>query len=81
MEIVLLLDYSKKVMLQDKDSDQCRTFQRIPGEAELADDVSRDVSLDALAHLGLTLCSLQTLVKCLWIKLLEKRKSVLFSLS
>lgn len=50
------------------------TFQRIPGESELADDVSGNICLDALAHLGLTLCSLQTLVKLLWVKLLQNEK-------
>lgn len=48
------------------------TFQRIPGEAQLAYDVSGNIGLDALAHLGLTLCSLQTLVKLLRVKLLQQ---------
>lgn len=48
------------------------TFQRIPGEAQLAYDVSGNIGLDALAHLGLTLCSLQTLVKLLGVKLLQQ---------
>lgn len=47
------------------------TFQRIPGEAQLAYDVSGNIGLDALAHLGLTLSSLQTLVKLLGVKLLQ----------
>lgn len=33
------------------------TFQGIPGESELVNNVSGNVSLDALAHLGLTFCS------------------------
>lgn len=49
------------------------TFQRIPGKAQLAYDVSRNIGLDALAHLGLTLCSLQTLVKLLRVKLLQQQ--------
>lgn len=47
------------------------TFQGIPGEAQLAYDVSGNIGLDALADLGLTLCSLQTLVKLLGVKLLQ----------
>lgn len=48
------------------------TFQGIPGESELVYNVSGDVSLDAVAHLGLTFCNLQTLIKLLWIKLLRE---------
>lgn len=51
------------------------TFKRIPGEAELTDDVSRNIRLDPLAHLGLTFCSLQTLVELLRIKLLRKNNN------
>jgi hypothetical protein len=34
------------------------TFQRVSGEAQLADDVAGDVCLDDLAHLGMVLCCL-----------------------
>lgn len=50
------------------------TFQGISGEAKLADNISGNVCLNALAHFSLTLSSLQTLVKLLWIKLLDQRK-------
>ena len=46
------------------------TFQRVPGEAQLADDVAGDVCLDDLAHLGMVLCCLQTVQELLWVKLL-----------
>lgn len=50
------------------------TFQGIPGESELVNNVSGNVGLDALAHLGLTFCSFQALKKLLWIKFLERTK-------
>ncbi|TNN77070.1 hypothetical protein EYF80_012708 [Liparis tanakae] len=51
-----------KLSLVGKTQNQRRTFQGIPREAELTDDVSGDIRLDALAHLGLTLCSIQPLL-------------------
>lgn len=48
------------------------TFQGVPCEPQLADDVAGDVSLDALALFGVTLGSLQQMVELLWIKLLRR---------
>lgn len=48
------------------------TLQGVPGEAQLADDVSRDVGLDTLTFLGMALCCLQQVVELLRIKLLQR---------
>lgn len=47
------------------------TLQWVPGEAQLTDDVSGDVRLDALALLSMALCCLQQVVELLRIKLLQ----------
>lgn len=47
------------------------TLQRVPGEAQLADDVAGDVGFDALTLLGMTFCCLQQVVELLWVKLLQ----------
>lgn len=56
-------------MVEEKAPRYC-TFQRVSGEAQLADDVARDVCLDDLAHLGVALGCLQTMKELLWVKLL-----------
>lgn len=50
-----------------------RTFQRISCESQLADDVTGDVRLDALALLGVSFSRLQEVVKLLRVKLLQTR--------
>lgn len=56
-------------MVEEKAPRYC-TFQRVSGEAQLADDVAGNVRLDDLAHLGVVLCCLQTVQELLWVKLL-----------
>lgn len=46
------------------------TLQRIPGEAQLADDVPRNVGLDALTFFGVAFSRFQEMVELLWVKLL-----------
>lgn len=53
---------------------RCVTLQGVPGEAQLTDDVSGDVGLDALTLLGMALCCFQQMVKLLGIKLLQGRE-------
>jgi len=47
------------------------TLQGVPGEAQLADDVSGDVRLDALTLLGMALCCFQQVVELLRVKFLQ----------
>lgn len=49
------------------------TFQGVLGQAQLADDVARQVSLHTLVLAGLALCGLQQMVEFLWVELLERR--------
>lgn len=49
------------------------TFNRISGQSQLADDVTRNVSLHQVTLFGVVLCCLQQMVELLRIKLLEKR--------
>lgn len=46
------------------------TLQGVPGEAQLADDVSGDVGLDALALLGMALSCFQQVVEFLRVEFL-----------
>lgn len=48
------------------------TLQGIPGETQLADDVARDVTFDALTLLGMTFSCLQQVVELLRVKLLQQ---------
>lgn len=48
------------------------TLQGVPGEAQLADDVTGDVGLDALALLGMALRCFQQVVELLGVKLLQE---------
>lgn len=50
------------------------TLQGVPGEAQLADDVSGDVGLDALTLLGMALCCFQQMVELLRVKLLQGKE-------
>lgn len=52
------------------------TLKGVPGEAQLADNVSRDVRLDALTFFSMTFSSLQQVVELLWIKLLQHTQGV-----
>lgn len=52
----------------------CLTFDRVSGQSQLADDVTRDVRLHQMTLLGVVLCRLQQMVKLLWVKLLETRE-------
>lgn len=51
------------------------TLQRVPGEAQLADDVSRNVRLNALAFFCMAFSCFQQVVELLRIKLLQRRES------
>lgn len=49
------------------------TLKWVPCQTKLADNVSWDVCLDALALFGMTLCSLQEMVELFRVKLLPDR--------
>lgn len=49
------------------------TLQGVPGETQLADDVARDVTLDALTLLGMTFSCLQQVIELLRVKLLQQQ--------
>lgn len=53
------------------------TFNRISGESQLADDVTRDVRFDALALFSVSFSGLQKVVKFLRVKLLETQQHTL----
>lgn len=52
------------------------TLQRVPGQAQLVDDVTRDVGLHQLSFLGVILRSLQQVVELLWVELLREESTV-----
>lgn len=52
------------------------TLQRVSGQPQLVDDVTRDVGLHQLPFLGVVLCSLQQMVKLFWIELLREKRTV-----
>lgn len=50
------------------------TFKRVPCQTKLADNVSWDVGLDALAFFGMTLGCLQEMIELFRVKLLQDRR-------
>lgn len=52
------------------------TLQRVSGQPQLVDDVTRDVGLHQLSFLGVILRSLQQVVKLFWIELLREEMTL-----
>lgn len=62
---------------QPSPSGPSHTWEGVPSEAQLSDDVSGDVGLDQVALLGVSLCRLQQVVELLWVEFLGQGRAQL----